>query len=605
MNPLHLRPDGLDALLEAARRRPVQLAANIAATAEAATRIRLLLYPKQRLLFARDPVRDKRATKKTRRAGATAGGVREFLARAIEQPGWRGMYATDTAKNARARAWENDTQSGFVQVLRAHGERIKHRSLEVYKVGGVTVEVRDGDLILDFSNGSQIELRGADSLSDHTDIRGNAKHAIWVDEAQDFPYLAEFYAGAMVGSLTDYQGEAWFTGTPGKDCAGMFFEITQEDESARLDGWDVHVIAATDNPFFGAVIQADDGWWVQDNMGVRTGPFADRDEAELEAIKVRWANTAERAKIKNHWKGDEPDYVREQLGRWVQADANYVYPVHAVPDHVLVFAPQRLADNPFRGSHPRFDKHPRWYDHHAAVRDLPFRDRNGRAHKWLYSLWFDFGFRPDPFAATMWAFCTTLRDVYEMFSWKCTEVHADDLARYIKLLWDVDPAIVSFGGDAAGKEADFAEWERRLNLPLQPAHKAGKNTLEELLAGDIRRELVHFRKGSPLLTEMRHLVYLPTKPGKPKLVDKHRKVAGVVHGDHCCDAGRYGFADLTHYLSKLAEDRPAAGSREAFVAEEAKIEHDLDEREARREERLDEADELAREYGSGDEYGWQ
>jgi hypothetical protein len=319
-----------------------------------------------------------------------------------------------------------------------------------------------------------------------------------------------------------------------------------------------------------------------------------------------------------------------------------------------------------------------------------------------------------------------------MFSWKQTRIHADDQARYIKLLWEVEPAIVSFGGDAAGKQADFAEWSRRLNLPLQEANKAGKNTLEELLAGDVRRELVHFRAGSPLLTEMRHLVYLPSKPGKPREVHKHRKVAGVIHGDHCCfiagtqvtaehgsvaiedvpvgmrvhvrdgstypvtaafsvgerptwrlecsdgsvligtadhpiwtargwiplaslmpgdtltasrsaapirvlrvvatgrdervfnltvehqheyfangvlvsncDAGRYGFSDLTHYLGTIAEDLPVPGSRAALLAEETKIERDLDRREAEREAQQDEADEIAQEYSTSGEYAWE
>jgi hypothetical protein len=602
---MELRRPGMAALRELARRRPVAITQDGPDAQEAATWLRAPLYPQQRQLYARDLARRKRATKKTRRAGATAGGVREFVARSLEQPGWRGTYATDTLKNARKRAWENDTKSGFWDLLRKEGEQVPHRhAAAAYKLGGVLIEVRDGDLILDFSNGSQIELIGADSLSDHTDMRGVAKHVIWVDEVQDFPYLEEFYSAVVVGSLTDTQGECWVTGTPGKDCAGLFYEITKEEEDERLPNWDVHVIASTHNPFFGAVVQTDDGYWVQDNVGIRTGPFVSRDEAEHAAVEVREANTAGLALKENNWKGDEPDFLREQRGMWVKGDARYVYPVHACTKTSLLFAPQRLANNPLVGSDPRFDGHPPWYDHHAAVLDLPFVGRDRRQHKWLYSLWFDFGFHPDPFAAVMWAFTPTLHDVYEMFSWKQTGIHSDDQARYIKLLWEVEPAIVSFGGDSAGKASDFAEWQRRLNLPLEEANKAGKNTLEELLAGDIRRGLVHLRDGSPLYTEMKHLVYLPTAPGKPRQVHKHRSVAGVVHGDHCADAGRYGFAALTHYLSKIGQERPAAGSRAALMAEAEREEMDLDKREAKLQERLLDADELAEEYKSQEGYEW-
>lgn len=629
---------GIAAVREYARRHPVEGPPTDEAAAQAramAASIRSWFYPKQCAFFVRDPKRRAwkrwRATCKTRRAGATAGGVRELLARAIETPGLRATYVSKTNVDARDRAWTNDNKSGFLDVVRQLGAPARKRpgrKLERLTLGGVTATVRDGRMKLDFSNGSQIEVFGANNIGRQSSKRGAAKHVIWIDEAQDFPGLDEFMA-VISPALRDFGGECWMTGTPGIDCVGLFYEVTKEetDGDKRPDGWEVHTITCTDNPFFGTVVPqldttdstAPDGtivYYVEDNLANdqrlppeeralhRHGPYADPDEAERAAVQVRWDVTAGAEKREKNLKGDEPDFVREWLGRWVKADARYVYPVHAVPRHQLLFAPQRLRDNPFVGSDPRFDGHPPWYDHHAAVRDLPRKGRDGRPHKWLYSLWFDFGFWPDPFAAVMWAFTPTLNDVYEMFSWKQTQVHADDQARYIKLLWDVEPAIVSFGGDAAGKQADFAEWARRLNLPLEEANKQGKNTLEELLAGDIRRGLVHLREGSPLHTEMRHLVHLPTAPGKPRQVHKHRAVNGVVHGDHACDAARYGFAALTHYLSQLGAERPPPGTRQAYEQEAERIERDLDQREARREAALEAADELAEEYARS-EYQWE
>ena len=588
------------------------------ARAAVAAELRSLYAPKQAAFFR--PGKRWKATRKTRRAGITTVGVRELLARAIEIPGFRSTYVASTRGEAEARAWRSDTRSGLIDVLVKLAEPEDHPTLTAYRLGGVVIEVREADLVLTFSNGSEIELFGVDNLRSHRKKRGGAKHLIWIDEAQDFAFLEEFF-DAVIVPMSDFGVEVWMTGTPGIDCAGMFYEITKELEEGEepVSGWEVHELAQVDNPFFGHVVWEAGQWFVEDNLydkpgltpeqraAHRYGPFDTEAEAEAEAVKVRWEQTAGEAMRAKGWKGDEPQFVREFLGRWVKGDARYVYPVHGVPRHQLLFAPQRLRDNPLVGSDPRFDGHPPWYDHHAAVRDLPRKGRDGRPHKWLYSLWFDFGYWPDPFAVAMWAFTPTLNDVYEMFSWKQTKVHADDQATYIKLLWDVEPAIVSFGGDAAGKQADFAEWARRLNLPLEEANKQGKNTLEELLAGDVRRGLVHLREGSPLYTEMRHLVYLPTAPGKPRQVHKHRAVSGVVHGDHCCDAARYGFAALTHYLSQLGTARPAPGSREAYTAEAERIERDLDEREARRERReaaLDAADELAEEYGRS-EYQWE
>lgn len=603
---MKLSPRALALIVELAKRRPVAaLVEDAADTEECAARLRAWMYPKQAAFFARAPKHQRRfrATTKTRRSGATAGGVREFLARAIEQPGFRATYVTSTAKEARERAWENDTNSGFVQVLRQEGDQLKHRSLECIKLGGVKIDIRDGDLKLEFSNDSMIELIGADTVGDHNKRRGVAKHVIWPDEAQDFPLLLEFFDAVVIGSLTDYVGECWLTGTPGRDCAGMFYDVTKDpaDGEEPLPNWDVHLISSSDNPFFGRVVLEDDRWFVVDNVGEKTGPYHDEREAEAAAVEVRWERTVGDAKRAKNWNGTEPDFIREWCAKWVKTDARYVYPVHSVPRHRLLFAPQRLADNPFVGSHQRFDAHPRWYDHQAAVRDLPMPPRGRKPYTWMFGVAADFGFRPDPFALVVTAFCYELPDVYEMFSWKCTEVHSDDQAAYLRLLLEAVDPIVSFVGDAANKGAEFAVWQTRMNLPIEEANKQGKNMLEELLADDIRRERVHLRENSPLHLEMKHLVYLPTKPGRPREVHKHRKVNGVVHGDHCADAMRYGFNDLRHFLAKIEPEKPPPGSAAEYAAVAERHERRIENEEARR---VSEALDRLEDYGDGG-YGYQ
>jgi hypothetical protein len=184
---------------------------------------------------------------------------------------------------------------------------------------------------------------------------------------------------------------------------------------------------------------------------------------------------------------DDPDVQREWFAKWVKEDLAYVYPVHVVPKHVLLYAPQRLRPNPFVGRHARFNGHPPWYDHEKAMLDLPRKPR-GRQYQWLFVECADFGYYPDPFAMVVWAFNRELPGVYEMFSWKHTRVNTDDQGLYLRTLWDVLPTALALVGDPAGKQDDFDVWRERLSLPMEEADKAGKNTLEEFLADAIRRE---------------------------------------------------------------------------------------------------------------------
>jgi hypothetical protein len=541
-----LSPRAAELIREMARRSTVPTETRIAEAKAAAESLRSFLYPKQRAFFAPGPSKQ-RATRKARRAGITTGGCRELIARALEQPGFRATYLATTRAEAIARAWRSDTKSGLVDVLAQHAAPVKHPSLTCYRLGSVEIEVREADLELNFGNGSQIELFGADKVKQYDRKRGGAKHVFWIDEAQAVPALEVLYDSVVIPAFSDFVGECWMTGTPGRDCVGMFYDITKEpsDDEPPLQGWDVHELLSTDNPFFGRIVpvgdtedeQLIDGlvmYMVIDNTGKPHGPFEGEEEAVKAARDIRWDRTAGEAKRLKGWKGDEPDFIREWMGKWVKTDARFVYPVHAAVKHELLYAPQRLLPNPFVGTDKRFDGHPPWLDFHAAFRDLPRAPRGHRAYQWMYAIGADFGYNPDPFALTVWAFNYDTPDIFEVFSWKQIKVHTDDQGAYMKLLWDAIPSIVSFVGDPAGKRDDFDMWRGRMNLPIEEANKLGKNTLEEFLADDIRRGRVHLRDGSPLHTEMRYLVYLPTKPGKTREVFKHRVVNGVVHGDHCC-----------------------------------------------------------------------
>lgn len=591
-------------LAELARRRPVVAESQRNAAADAALLLRSFYYPKQAAFFT-SPAKRK-ATSKTRRAGATTGGCIELIARAIERPGFRATIVHSTRVEARQRAWLSDTQSGLVDVLRRYGTPVDNPAIEVVMLGGVRADIRDQAMTIDFSNGSRIDMFGFDDMRAMRKQRGLAKHVYWIDEAQDIRFLDDFYNKVIMAALSDYDGECWLSGTPGQDCSGMFYDVTKdEDDGPRAPGWEVHTIAVIDNPFFGRVTTASENGWlvyyVEDNKtketGIKHGPYATYADAEKAAGQIRWDRTAGAALIEKGWKGNEPDFIREWLGKWSREDARFVYPVHAVSPYDLLYAEPRTgkrspSPNATKQIDPMTGKPPGWIDFERAIKDLPKRKQYNQKRQWMYAIGADFGYHPDPFAIVVWAFAHDTQDVYELFSWKAQKVHTDDQGLYLKAVWDALDNVVVLVGDPAGKQDDFEVWRTRLLLPIDEANKKGKNTLEEFLADDIRRGRVHLRHGSVLYDEMKHLVYLPTKPGKTREVHKYRRSSdGIVHGDHACDAARYAYEALTHYLSKLPQDKPDKGTPEATRAEGERLERRMDEREKAIADRLAEGDE--------------
>lgn len=516
---------------------PAEVAAQIRARADE--------HPKQRAFWRSEAKQS--AALCTRRAGKSDGGVHEWLAKAITTAGWRGVYINTTRAEAKKVVWKNDLGMGWLDLLPRYGELLARSRVLAYEIGGVVAMVNLTELTIDFSNGSQIALFGADDEQAIQKLLGQAKDEVWVDEAQKFPHLRQLIVRVVSPLMKDKRtlsgtGFIRLTGTPSTDCAGYFYDVTCEpgDGETPLAGWEVHRWSVTDNPGFGTTSEE------------------------------RWARTAGEALTENGWDGTEPDFLREWLGKWVKTDARYVYPVHSVPDHVLVFAPQRLCDNPIDSSHAR------WYDHEASTRDLP-RKPNGRPYEWLYAIGADFGYAETAFALTMWAFTFERPDIFEMCAFKQHKVLPDDQRRYIELLWNAVPNVVAMAGDPAGqKAADLEAWRTRFSLPIDDADKSAKNTWQALMAGDIRKGHVHYRKESPLLHEARHLVYLPTKPGKTRKDDEFRRIAdGTVPGNDLCDAGLYAYRYLQHHLyrDKPKDERTVAQKTEAAYVEQV---HQID-----------------------------
>lgn len=501
-----------------------------------AERLRAPLYDKQRAFF-RSPAKRK-ATKKTRRAGATSGGCRELLARALTlqghraERGFRASIGHNTRVEAKARAWSNDNKSGLLDLLREYGTHVPSRGVECYRLGGQIVEVRESELALVFDNGSRIDLFGCDSESDLGKLRSNAKHVFWIDEAQDprwVALLADLYKGTIVPACADFEGEVWITGTPGKDPAGMFYLITRDDGDP-LPGWEIHALSVVDNPYFGATAEE------------------------------RWANTAERALRENGWTPDEPDFQREWLARWVLADARFVYAANSVPIHQLLFAPERILPDGFP-------------DLQSAMRDLPgYAD--GRDY--IVGLGADLG----TFAFVIRAWSPAEPVLYEVASFKQRGLDYDDMIALIMRAREaLDIPIIVADAGGGGKQAVMG-WSKkvveRYGVPILEAKKTNKHTAQDVYNSDLRKGLLRYRgtpeRPSPLLQELLTHRWLPMRSATGRLVEDPST------DNHCCDADLYLHRECRHYLYREPEPPPPTpGSAEYLIREEQELEAALDE----------------------------
>jgi hypothetical protein len=502
--------------------------------ADAAARLRSIFYDKQRAFF-RSPHKRK-STKKTRRAGATTGGCSELLARAITleghraEQGFRASIGHNTRVEAKARAWRNDTKSGIVDVLEQHGQKVIGASIETYRLGGVEVEVREAELALDFGNGSRIDLFGCDSDSDLGKLRSNAKHVVWIDEAQDprwVALLADLYKGTITG-MADYRVETWITGTPGKDPAGMFFEITRDD-APGLPGWEVHSMSVVDNPYFGATPEE------------------------------RWAETAEKALVENGWTVEDPDFQREWMAKWVMSDARFVYAANAVPIHELLYAEERFLPDGFP-------------DVLAAMLDLPGR-RDGR--EYFVGMGNDLG--TYAFSLRAWS----LQDpfLYEVASFKKRGWDYDDMFGCIIRVRDILGIGLIVGDAGGGGKQAVMGWSKKLvdryGVPMIEAKKTNKHTAQDAYNNDLRKGLLKYRgtpqKPSPLLQELLTHRWAPLKSSDGKLVESKDT------DNHCCDADLYIHRESYHHrFREPPPPPPEKGSREAMELEERELEEEAD-----------------------------
>jgi len=492
-----------------------------------------------------------------RRMGKTRAGVRSFLDELLSVPGSRQLYINETAGEAERLAWVGNRGDGFEPLLSELGMLESGRGLSRkpgrVKLDRSTLSIHCPDM------DSWIYLRGADDEAGIRRALGGAYNRVWWDEAQKIPSkLATTIREVFMPALLDFRGRFVVTGTAVRQMLGLFYEITRPELDKRMPGWSVHFSNLLENPYWGHAKGRYVVWGARDE--VVSGPHMPG-EMPAAISGARWEMGM--VALQRLLGGPEvapfdgPTMQREGFGRWVREDASYVYHVHQVPREKLVYAPHRT----------RADGFP---DIRAALQDLPW----GKGEAWregLFALGGDLGYHPDPFAFVLWGWHMHDRRLYEVASWKRTMLDSDEQARVlhsIRAELALAITVVDAGGPAKPTVVGWSkEWVERYSLPIEEAQKAHKHTAIEVLNGDIRTGGVALRDGSPLMAEMEELQWLT------RLVDaRGRMIEDPTQHNHCCDAALYAHRHSYQYRWRPEEVRPAPGTPEHAVREEAALE---------------------------------
>lgn len=167
---------------------------------------------------------------------------------------------------------------------------------------GLQISFNESRLEASFPNGYKIQVTGCENRKQANRVgRGKKFHRVVIDELEIFEddLIQYFIRSSLKPTLMDYGGELMLLGTPGFALQGFWFDITEEpDEEPREKGrakrWPTHRFNALDNPFIGYPGGAQQFF---------------QDECE-----------------ENGWDWDNPEFVRELLGKWVKDATAYIYP---------------------------------------------------------------------------------------------------------------------------------------------------------------------------------------------------------------------------------------------------------------------------------------
>jgi hypothetical protein len=236
-----------------------------------------LLSPIQQK-FVLDPHRFKLA-RCGRRGGKTFADAVYMLYECLKSPGMPCLYLGLTRDSAKDAIWPI-----LVTILDQLG--IEHDPVV-------------SSLRINFSNGSFIQLLGADASNARNRLRGRKFKLIIIDEMGFFTEADDLIMKVLVPMLSDYAGTLCMTSSPGELLAGLFYEADIGKFKAL---WHQYHWTMRDNPHY---------------MKPANNPeFASRADEEFDLI------------VKTIFGGNwhHPAFRREYLGEWVKDLTSLIYP---------------------------------------------------------------------------------------------------------------------------------------------------------------------------------------------------------------------------------------------------------------------------------------
>jgi hypothetical protein len=436
-----------------------------------------LLFGPQ-LAFITDPCRFKAAVC-SRRAGKTYGLVLYMLKEASRRGFCQIPYITLTRAQGKRNIWLDLQQLDQQLELGAR--------------------FNNNELTCTLPNGSVIFICGANDETEIQRLRGGKYPLAVIDEAQSFrPFIRGLLRDILEPAVADYRGTICMTGTPGPACAGFYYDVTT-GQIPEAQKWSLHHWTVLDNPHH--AYNAED---------------------------------VEELRIMNGWTKDNPTFLREWLGLWVQDDSRQVYKFNAELNvcYSVPHDPEELTyvlgiDLGFQDS--------------TAFVVLGYNERTGRCY--VIESHKEAGMIPSAVAARV--------------------------DRYASRFPFAD-IVADSGGFGKGY---VEEMKQRWALPVRAAEKARKYAFIELLNGDLQAGVLQFvhHRNQKLIDEMSTLLWVEDDEGNAD----HTKIDDR-YDDHLCDALLYGWRACRQYFFDPLENGPKEGSREWAEARHREMEAEVE-----------------------------
>lgn len=374
---------------------------------------------------------------------------------------------------------------------------------------GIHVKTNETELTIEFDNGSIIRLVGADKDKEAQKKRGDKTILEIVLEAQNFgALLGKMLDDVIDASLFDLQGTLCVEGTPGPLCSGPWFDISGGDGISKRwysphperSEWSGHRWTLLDNPKL---------------------PNAATARSDLEKLKR-----------KRNWADDNPTYLREYRGVWVNDLSALFY---------------------------KFDAVRNTYDPDVV---RPW----GRG--WSHALGWDLGARDD-MALVIWGWHDDYPALYEVFSWKKPGASSQEVLDQITQQEQEKRLnlVLQVADTGGGGKMYVDEVMRRHSRVFTPAKKTEKYEHVRLYNDELVAGTIKLVPGSPLAVELAELMKDPDWPPEDKPDAPPREAPKCPN--HCADAGLYSWRGCWHFVKLPDIPRvPSPADGEPWVVNE-------------------------------------